>query len=1063
MDIIAYIQSFVTGGEPRDTAGETAGDTTGEPRDTAGETAGETTGETAGETTGKPDVVRGIAYLPILNIEGANIPVFIPGESTLSKPWENKHVSHKPTGICFILDTSGSMGNAAKYLQTWIPKSLRLFGLPAATPYTLVTFASKCNTTHTTLSAAGTNIDNNSGGTMMEGVAKPLLQFLQSARGFTLIIVISDGDVYDTDTAVRELDKVVAAHPNADTCIIGIRWGISGNTRALTCIMNLNASSSRILTVPTDIEYDNLDGLIASELMYLTHDRICLSGASELPGGNHIEISCLNQDGMVVFVDAEHLPKLCANGTQIDISHQNIPIPKNILEKYCGSIIKSLRIRIVASLGMTEPIAQEIKALLELIDSVLGTPEELSTNLLESAQTETRLQKLVNSALAKYARSLHQLEDMTDQTVRGELVRLQRIEKLNGLTSNTLNDFLQGRSVCTSRGVAQRSKSADAIIEELRVSLLVLCDAIRKGDTTHNSESEHQCVITYETCGAAYTALTELSNEVIDSMSLEELFEFLGTLPGLAIRCEKGDYADPWRAVVTVYNIKNYLSICGLAQARAHDKKRGGDGTFSCPTLGSDAIVSGIIPLSLTCGPFLKELRKWAPGILNLLAGFNLRGFVSSVPGDAAALISAAMVEIWVSYCETGKTSSIMMEHYSDLKSQYTYSYFKGLVENIQNYGLAGATNVNGANPLKLIAAMHYGAPKELHQLLLRVAYILDASDAFRRWLQGNGQAPPPRSDGLNPRDGIIADMFHLGDLDYDAGDLFAPDTTCPVIVIPNEISLNTSWLPCERRYVDLEGNKFTTGESLIVTITRAVTANGENDRAKQPPPGEGTVEWALTFPQKIIEDRFGKAIADKRKAEKEITLNTQAKELSVMPCGSPFYSAMRDQCPTRANPLFQKLFDRLTVGTNTTIDVRSKLWAMLTGHDEITGKAVLFDGKLGMQWLYIFSTHLLTHNVTQKDIDTARKEWGQLYERLKINRHGHGNDFPSYHQLTGGAAKSADEYCKMYPLEAATYREEHALCCGFAKDITKRREYLCKIRQVCLGSGLRADLKELL
>ena len=1036
-------------GNPSDTIGSLSNiagspsDTIGSPSDTAGSLSN-TTGSPS--DTDDTNVITGVAFQPITNIENANIPVFI---KLQEKQIDKANVSLEPDQICVILDTSGSMGRAAKELQQQIPQILKDAGLSGIIPYTLITFATNCNKTQTTLLAAGTEIDNNGGGTNMAGVAGPLAEFLQSTNKFTLIIVISDGDLCDTDKAVKCLAKVVEAHPNPNTCVIGIRWGNSGDTRALSCIMALNASSSSIITVQSDINYTTLNEILLPNLLSLINNRICISGASKLPGENHTDISCLNQeDGMLVFVDKEYLSDLCANGKHIDISFLDTPIPKDILEKFCDSFIAHLRIQIVANLGMTEPIAQKIKALIELIDCVLGTPIDLSAIPLESTKTETRLERLVNNALAKNARLLQQLADMTDLTVRDKLLNLQRISKLDGLTSSKLNEFLNGRSVCTSRGIAERSKSADAIIEDMRESILKLCDAIRTGTIIPNSESEHPCIITHETCGAAYAALAQLPLEVIDGMPLEDLIEFLGTLPGLPIKCKKGDYANPWRAIVEVYNIKLYISTCGLAYARKNNKEMGGNGKFCCPTLGDSAEITGTVPMAIACGPFLKELRKLAPGVMSLLAGFNLRGLLSSVPGDGPALIAATMVAIWVSYCKTGMQSTIMKEQYDDLKSQNGYAYFADMVDKINKNKLAAATNAGGVEPLKLIAAVHYGAPEELHTLLLRIGYILDASDAFRRWVQGNGQTPPTRLDGLNSRDGALSDIFGLDDPKYNAsaGEPFSPDPACPIVAIADNVCLNLEWLPCTDRYIDLNGNPFNTGESAVVGIVRAITDTSEKVRATHPSPGEGTTEWALTFLQSIITERFNKKIKAKRAKEEDITFNNLAKELSAMPYGHRFIETLCNNCPARSHSLFEKLLNQLTVDTYTAIDIPLKLWAMLTGHDKETGEAILFDGKLGLQWLCIFTKYLLLHNVAQEVIDTARKDWAQLYGRIGKNYHGHCEEFPSYHALTNGAAKSAKDYYKMYPLLEEEYRKNHPYCCGNSEGTPERRAYLREI-----------------
>jgi hypothetical protein len=1018
------------------------------------------------------------------------------------------------------------MGHAAEFLQEWTANYLRSMGLPADLPYTLVTFATNCVTTHTTLARAGTVIDKNCGGTNMAGVAIPLEKFLSTTDGDTLIILVSDGELYDSTVASEKIKDVVSRCSNPRTTILAIRWGDSGDTRAMSWLLKINSPSAEMITVRQNISYDDFSRKCTEALSPLMNtQRICIDGASKLPGGSPTEMTYSNQgQSVLVFVQPDQT-NLLVNGEEIHIIHSEGMVPKDLVDEYLRNLLKDIRVRIIDALGITPEIAQVIEDLLALIESGSGHPtdivNETSEEPHESTVSKMRLQKLKERLQAKV--QIQPCEE-TYTNPAEELKQLLKTVELKSLNSSQLNLLFQGRQINShSKGLLKRGQTGDelqdALFNELPAFATALREYIKRGDV---AEEDVMCSLTHETARGALEFLGDLTPSLLGVLTPEDVFEILAGLPGLTFRAKKTDAADPWTGIKieTVHTVSIYISAMGLVESRKFNKSQGGDGDVLCPTMGPDAIITGTLPLPSTCGKELYDIiRKHAPSIQNILAGFSIRGIVASVPGDQAALVCHVMLELFSMFHDPKKTTSLVKKHYMECRSLYTSKYFSTLVDAILKHGLAGATSANGASPVKIIAGMHFGVDldenmnlvtpsglSEADQLLLRqIAYITEAAGNFRKKIQGESRQLPTRPDRLNQRDGYTADLC-FPNLKLNVGEPFTEDPACPTVKVPTESDLSKiSWLPSTEMYLSMKGEEFKisnaadepngtgeeveietvtdepngtgeeveietvtdepngTGEPLFVLIMRAITAVSEKALAEQPPPGEGTIAWAMQFPQAIVETLYAKAIADKRQAEKEITLNALAVELSTMPCDEDFYTTMCDKCPTRANPLFEKLFKLLTNTTDTPTDVRPKLWAMLTGHDETTAEAVLFDGKLGNNWLRIFNTYLLTLGVTQEAIDTARDDWGELYPRARINRHGHSCEVPSFHALTNGAAKSAEHYCELFPLLADKYRQEHRLCCGYSvKTDNRRKKYLEIIRAVSLSVGTREEVEKL-
>jgi hypothetical protein len=928
----------------------------------------------------------------------------------------------------------------------------------------------------------------------MAGVAIPLEKFLSTTDGDTLIILVSDGDLCDSTVASEKIKDVVSRCPNPRTTILAIRWGDSGDTRAMSWLLKINSASAEMITVRKDISYDDFSRKCTEALSPLMNtQRICIDGASKLPGGSPTEMTHSNQgQAVLVFVQPDQT-KLLVNGEEIHIIHSEGMVPKDLVDEYLRNLLKDIRVRIIDALGITPEIAQVIEDLLALIESVNGHPtdivNETSEEPRESTVSKMRLQKLKERLQAKV--QIQPCEE-TYTNPAEELKQLLKTLELKSLNSSQLNLLFLGRQINShSKGLLTRGLTGDELLDALCNELPAVANALREYFKSGNvAEEDVMCSLTHETARGALEFLGDLTPSLLRALTPEDVFEILAGLPGLTFRAKKTDAADPWTGteIITVYTVSFYTSMMGLVESRKFNKSQGGDGDVLCPTMGPDAIITGTLPLPSTCGKELYNIiRKYAPSIQNILAGFSIRGIVASVPGDQAALVCHVMLELFSMFHDPKKTTSLVKKHYMECRSLYTSKYFSTLVDAILKHGLAGATSANGASPVKIIAGMHFGVDldenmnlvtpsglSEADQLLhRRIAYIKKIADNFRKKIQGESQQSPTRPDRLNQRDGYTADLC-FPNLNLNVGEPFTEDPACPTVKVPTESDLSKiSWLPSTEMYLSMKGEEFKietvtdepngTGEPLFVLIMRAITAVSEKALAEQPPPGEGTIAWAMQFPQAIVGTLYTKAIADKRKAEEEITLNAQAVELSTMPCDEDFYTTMRDKCPTRANPLFEKLFKLLTNTTDTPTDVRPKLWAMLTGHDETTAEAVLFDGKLGNNWLRIFNTYLLTCGVTQEAIDTARDDWGELYPRARINRHGHSCEVPSFHALTNGAAKSAEHYCELFPLLADNYRQTHRLCCGYSvKTDNSRKKYLEIIRAVSLSVGTREEVEKL-
>ena len=1032
---------------------------------------------------------RATSYRSITAIrQGCDTPVLITFDTQEVEPSTKEIIR-----ILVVLDTSGSMDDAAVDLQRWLPDLLRHMGLPMDLPYTLVTFASRCVTTHTTLSKAGDIIDMNGGGTVMAGVAKPLEEFLQK-QGGKLILTVSDGDLGDSDVASAAIKAVVSRYQNSETTVLATRWGMDGDTSAMSWFLNINLDSAKMITVPIDITYGVFSAECTKTLLPLMKNTsVCIDGASKLPGDPPKKMTCsLQRQEVLVFVQ-QGQTTICVNGEEIPITHSGVKISKEKVDEYVQQAIRILRALIIYGLSVTPQIAQNLEDLLTLIESVSEHPTVVvsETPVESPEESKTRLQKL-RERLVTLPQVPIQSCDETYKDVAAEIKQLLKMVVLKDLNSSQLNLLFDGRPVdAHSKGLAKRATTGVEMLDALYNELPVLAKALREYFKSANAAAEEcgKCSFTHETVFDICNFLAELPDSIISAFTPEDIFEIVGGLPGLTFRAKKTDGADPWSfEIEDVHAVSLHFSFIGVLEARKYNKSQGGNGEVLCPTMGEKAKITGIIPLPSTCGPdFFDMIRKFAPSILNLLGGYSIRGIVASVPGDQAALVCAVMIKLFIKFHDPKETTSLVKEYYKECRSLYTSKYFASLVDAILKHGLAGATSANGASPAKILAGLHFGVSldenmlrdptselSEADELLLRrVAYIKDAAISFRRKIQGNGQPSPPRPDGLNPRDGYIADLC-FPTLKIVVSEPFTEDPGCPQVVEPNETDLcGSEWLPNTDKYLSMTGEEFHTcspdeingtGEPLFVLIMRAIIAVSENALAEQPPPGEATLEWAMKIPQAIVQTQYDRAIAVKRKEEKEITLNALAEELSTVPCDERvFYRLMREKCPTRAHPLFEKLFARLTDTTDTPKDVRCKLWVMLTGHDKATAEAVLFDGKLGMQWLRIFTTHLLTHGVTQEAIDTARDDWGELYARKRINRHGHSEEFPSYHVLTCGTAKSAEEYCEMFPSRADKYREAHVFCCGYGGNKNGTRgEYLKIVHTVTLACGTREKVEEL-
>ena len=556
----------------------------------------------------------------------------------------------------FIVDKSGSMGNWVKrIIQTIIPNALSKIGYPSFGQVCLIAFDENAIVKMTTVHEMRSSTLYAYGRTKITEAIRSMINCFDEKPDTSFVVyAISDGFIHDRESALRVIDRERRCKRSNRIRTGYCRLDTGGHdipdTKVLASLATLdNVGALKGVTVQAyrpflkDLYENPVDPMIKTEQIISEQlSQLIVANGVVLTAENRVikRFPCdaasstlylpTDEDVTFFLTDPNEILKCGENLLQLvhhDISSDSTGL--DILLLHLDSRIRHLR---VGGFADMHEEADKLLKCVEFIDSLLDKCANIPSvtaveDYFPSLKAHERLKIMRSKASRKYKQIIHGIKEIGND------------KKVSQLNDKQQAQYLTTEPVCKS--LAIRAAKIDPTLDYDE-----LCnDALRrlkaKGYTL--SPSSHQNGYTsYFSCDT-FTEIIEAAHEAAqqdNGYSLDELMMLVGGV-GVAFRSKHADLPDPWQfRVEKVYCGNNHLSECDLQSARVYQKH------ITYPGFGSDAVVTGVLPLVTIDEAAYRTYTNELKEIAEFHASLALRGRFARIPGDIPARIAGVLVQL---------------------------------------------------------------------------------------------------------------------------------------------------------------------------------------------------------------------------------------------------------------------------------------------------------------------------------------------------------------------------------------------------------------------------------
>jgi hypothetical protein len=961
--------------------------------------------------------------------------------------------------VILISDRSGSMGShSAMIVNQAIPDALQKLSLPLDTPVTVITFDSVSERVlvsgrDPTVTQLRTVAANDRGCTEMVGVVPILKQVFAEIPSEVpvSIMVISDGAVSDINATVRAISDVaetIKARPGPiSASLYRLKTSNSSNpdTRALACIGQLTTSGS----VPVvDIPFNNMIDLTHQFLVnQIIHDNQNKHGSSceikasgyfmrrmpadspvdklVIPGGVRTFIM-IPPDSDISSITIDNKPIQISNVVELDTESQ--------LTKLLEFIDGQLRMSMVAGANPAK-LAENLKFIKDLDQYLCSKVSDVATG---SVAIRDRVKSLISSTKKSLITSMLAMANLANLD---NLAAWNSAQNADFLRKDLTSTSLANRAAKMYGGVNYDDKCREPIKTPITGSITMPGEEV-----SYFSQSGFSDIL-----NGAKDLLP-----VVDALTLEQLLTAIGGV-GIAVNVIKAQYPDPWQ--VRIKNVFLGLSVSenDLCQMLLHSD----NAPIEYPGRPGETY-NAVLPIRsgnpAAYDVYQKSFRIFA----DLHASFALRGALACVPADKLALQCAVMLKLIRQVGPFAPGTELELKTIKSLRMQIAQDFMRYSVADLASNlarddprpYLSGGDGVSSIlKPIVVIIAAADCAqlradPSSLCRAI-RAIFHFGFYQAARHAYRDGG-----REDAIKQLFGIDMDESRRRS---DVGAPFEPDGEFNgILPVDYEAAFAStlSWGPDLNDFMayirfgfggspvapDILGDLKVLGLGAVV---EALLCEKEEDRidvpnriAKGPTPGDldSIIAYGNAYCAKVYHDDYNKRLAEKRTMEASLRLEHLVKNLGLVSDLATFISLLTG-IPNRSAPGYKEL-QGLLMDLSTDVPLRDmKLFTIITGRD-IHGDPVWADGNIFIgnftPFVEIFKDLDPTGDMWQR-INVLQKKYGVYrYSRSWSNRHGHGNDKPSYWALGYLSLEafrvevSAEEY--------EAYAKLHCDCCGFKR-----------------------------
>jgi len=565
------------------------------------------------------------------------------------------------TYVIFVLDHSGSMGDASNEFIANIDNLMKSMNLTQAA---LIIFTSDVKTMRSSQGYFMTSQEfqrvylGSQGSTMFAHVPEQLGHILETipVDAKCDIIVISDGDIHDSDMSNSNINTFVSRYRDRPGTINVslLQYRDMGEVKALACLARLN-------TTP-DLPY--VCGSTMTELMAngITMFNECNIPTASLrsstkclmryPGMSHVDELRLPMGNVGFFyIMTENLDDMRINLDGINVELIKAPLMGDQIQSHLNDL---LQYTARSTLTKDSYIIDAIKEMVGDIHQIL-LANDVTVGVADGMSTSTR------NRLANFIRK----RAVDDKSMAARILQICNMDLVNQLNQRQAGEFLReikaGRAGVSlaKRAVRAGGDQAGDMGPGQFTKILTIIKNLSQIDFPPSFYSQE---------GSADVINSIITNfDDINTLDVPEVLRLVG-MTGYPITFPQYDYPDPWQILYTKLNV--YHSDLHLSQ-QDHREMVSHGGELPRHPYDREFKITGVIPTIGLNGELYKAIAKSNLGQMH--ASLTLRGLVACVPYDVLALLAATTISECAKIGQKERPSDIEIKSIWDLLDTLSY------------------------------------------------------------------------------------------------------------------------------------------------------------------------------------------------------------------------------------------------------------------------------------------------------------------------------------------------------------------------------------------------------
>lgn len=582
---------------------------------------------------------------------------------------KNEFVNTKTTDkpeLITILDVSGSMRSCLRKVLESLKMTYLQMGYSMDDKINIITFSSVSKLINIKISELK-NIETD-GLTFMKETVNLLVNYLiEKSIKHVRILVLSDGALNDSRETINALENV-NIFENISCHLVGARIYNYADTRALATWLILdNVSKTKNLiewknenTSKVISELYNNDGLeftreiVSEEEIFMNQPFEKATKTMKLKeGDNNFWIKSISTDIKI-------------EGVKMNINiHELEP---SIFEEYVNKLvvtyIQKLKVLKVVNTNRTE---NEIKNILDFFTKVEMIIENNNCECKDASLRSRRI-NLINMAKRRQKSLFYQLKCIANDD---KIQRLSSEQQANWIRTDNISKSNSKRMIKKLDG-----QDLDTIVKDEVGNIHKNLYSLEK----ELKESNVDLLVSFVSCESVLDGLQSVS-ETVEDKSLEYLghLDILKLISIVGIACDGviGEHTDPMTYRINKVYPNVFVSISDILMSH-------GLGMELEPPGQKECIINNCVPV---VHPIIfKFMKKYCPHILELSAGYGMRGFIGEINMTNTYTIANGL---WCMVMQINNDkSSINISTFETLIETFRIaigSYFKHLAEYMVN------------------------------------------------------------------------------------------------------------------------------------------------------------------------------------------------------------------------------------------------------------------------------------------------------------------------------------------------------------------------------------------